>query len=169
MITDTRAIPQEAVKQTFFWLRQFSIDWRGEVPLKLHEGHGGLGAAPAFTAEFNDYVGYIKCSSPDCHSCRCVNSACQRCAKFRREDLSNFSDRNPAHRTRVTRAFRKLRGQSPREFDVLYLICQGGLSIPEVADRLNERSERTGRTERIDPAGVLILAMAGTDKVRNWF
>ncbi len=169
MVTDTRAIPESAVKQTFFWLREFSRDWRGEVPLKLHEGHGGLGAAPPFTSEMVDYVGRLKCKSEHCHACRCVNPSCQRCAANRKEDLSNFDNRNPAHRTRVTRAFRKLREQAPREFDVLYLICHGGLSIPEVVDRLNDRFERKGRADRIDAGGVLVLAMSGTDKVRNWF
>ncbi len=169
MITDTRVIPESAVKQTFFWLREFSRDWRGEIPLKLHEGRGGLGAAPPFTSEFNDYVGHIKCKSPHCHWCRCVNQSCQRCSARRREDMTDYSNRNPAHRTRVTRAFRRLRERSPREFDVLYLICQGGLTIPEVADRLNDRFERKGRPDRIDATGVLLLAMAGTDKVKTWF
>lgn len=169
MITDTRSIPRSAVKQTLFWLKQFSLDWRGEVPLKLHEGHGGLGAAPPFTSEFNDYIGQIKCSSPHCHACRCSNPSCQRCAWRRKEDAGDYSPRNPVHRTRVTRAFRKLREQAPREFDVLYLICQGGLSIPEVTKRLNDRFERKNLPDRIDDAGVLVLAMSGTDKVKNWF
>lgn len=166
MITDTRSIPHEAVKQTFFWLEQFSRDWRGEAPLKLHEGHGGLGAAPAFTDEFNNYIGRIKCASPLCHECRCQNPTCKRCAWRRKED---GAQRNSTHRTRTTRAFRKLRAQAPREFDVLYMICQGGLSFEQVRDRLNDRSERNGLTDRVDLGGVLVLAMSGTDKLKTHY
>jgi hypothetical protein len=168
LITDTRSIPQSAVKQTFFWLTQFSRDWRGEVPLRLHEGHGGLGAAPAFTNQFVEYIGSIKCSSEHCHACRCINPSCQRCAARRREEREEGRARS-AHRTRTTKAFRKLRERAPREFDVVNLICRHGLDLPQVAAALNDRFARNGRAERIDVGGVLVLAMSGTDKLRNWY
>ncbi len=167
MITDTREIPEDAREQMRFWLGQFRADWRGEVPLKLHEGHGGLGAAPAFTHAFNDYIGRLTCLSEFCHECRCTNTTCDRCYDRRKKEQQTA---NTVHRNRTTRVFRKLRKHAPREFDVLYLICQHGLSLEEVRDRLNERSIQKGKLdEEIDTAGVFVLAMSGTDKCKNWF
>lgn len=166
MITDTRQIPESAREQMVFWLSQFRADWRGEVPLKLHEGHGGLGAAPAFTHAFNDYVGRLTCQSPLCHECRCKNSNCDRCYERRKQERTP----NTLHRTRTTKAFRRLRKHAPREFDVLYLICQQGLSLEQVRDRLNERSIQKGKLdEELDLGGVFVLALSGTDKLKSWF
>ncbi len=167
MITDTRSIPASAKEQMVFWLRQFSADWRGEVPLKLHEGQGGLGFAPNFTHAFTSYIGRLTCSNPNCHDCSCRNDACSRCYDRRKDERSTT---NTMHRTRTTRAFRKLRKHAPREFDVLYLICQQGLSLEEVRDRLNERSISKGKLdEEVDTAGVFVLALSGTDKLARWY
>jgi hypothetical protein len=166
MITDTREIPESAREQMKFWLAQFRADWRGEVPIKLHEGHGGLGAAPAFTHAFNDYIGRLTCQSPHCHECRCKNATCDRCYDRRKREQTP----NTLHRSRTTRAFRKLRKVAPREFDVLYLICQQGLSLAETRNRLNERSIQKGKVgEEIDIAGVFVLAMVGTEKLKTYF
>lgn len=166
MITDTRQIPESAREQMRFWLGQFRADWRGEVPIKLHEGKGGLGSAPDFTWAFNDYIGRLTCSSPHCHECRCKNTTCDRCYERRKKER----EPNTLHRSRTTRAFRKLRKMAPREFDVLYLICQHGLSLEETRDRLNERSIQKGRLdEEIDVAGIFVLALSGTDKLRAYY
>lgn len=167
MITDTRQIPVSAKENMLFWLAQFRADWRGEVPLKLHEGHGGLGAAPAFTRAFNDYIGRLTCKSPHCHDCTCTSSTCVRC--YDRRKAERYAT-HTVHKNRTSKAFRRLRKHAPREFDVLYLICQQGLTFEQTRDRLNERSVQKGKLdEELDLAGVFVLALSGTDKASRWY
>ena len=48
-------------------LEEMARDWRGEVPMKLHEyGYYGLGSAPPITEQFNAYVGHIECKRAYC-------------------------------------------------------------------------------------------------------
>jgi len=148
-------------------LEEMGRDWRGEVPIRLHESGfkqaWGLGSAPPFSREFDNYVGYIECSQPDCYTC----------GKRRRgeripTDGDGYYDYDQNHRTRMKRAFQKVRRHAPLEFDVLYLAVMHGLSIEQIAERLTERAVRLGKPERYGVEDVAMLALLGIDKAQRW-
>jgi len=158
-------ITKDEVRETQRLLGQWGKDYRGEVPSRIHAGaygqHFGLGSAPPFAPEFINYIGRLNCKDPRCKSCR--------------EDLpvylegEEYRAKHSDERTRVTRAFRKLRRAAPLEFDVLYLAVMHGLSVIEIADSLTKRAIKGGHPERYDQAAVTLLAVAGADKVSAWF
>ena len=142
-------------------------DWRGEIPLRLHESgfnqSWGLGSAPPFSRDFDRYVGFIECKQPNCHVC----------AKRRRGeripiDGDGYYDYDQNHRTKMSRAFRKVRKHAPLEYDVLYLAVMHGLTLEQIAARLNERAVRINKPERYDVSDVALLALLGIDKARRW-
>jgi hypothetical protein len=152
-------ISKGEVHRLSFWLNSLGEDWRGDVPLRLHESdRRGKGVAPPFSPEFVAYVGYLECSQPDCSSCR-----------EQRKVRINERLRNPEPRLRATRAFRKLRKIAPREFDALYLYCINRFTINQIAIKLNERSIRLGKPERYNEASVLLLLLSGIDKVAKFW
>jgi len=142
-------------------------DWRGEVPIRIHEAGfkqaWGLGSAPPFSRDFDRYIGYIECNQPNC-------SSCLRRRKGERIpiDGDGYYDYDQDHRTRMKRAFHKVRKHAPLEFDVLYLAVMHGLSIEQIADRLTERAIRGGHPERYGVSDVALLALLGIDKARRW-
>ena len=145
---------KDILEQTAYWLREFSLAWHEEVPAKIHEGLRSLkvdgGGGPAFTREFRDYIDR-PCRRKYCYDLNCNHDA---------EDTPKL---------RTTRAFRRLRREAPREFDALYLICRHGLTIPEAAAALTERAVRLDKPERYDSGGILVLVVAGVDKlVKYW-
>lgn len=158
IITDEEALNAQSR------LSSWAADYRGEVPTRIHASahgqHYGLGSAPPFAPEFISYIGKINCKDPRCRHCR--------------EDLpiyiegEEYRAKHNDSRTRVTRAFRKLRRAAPLEFDVLYLVVMHGLSLTEIASKLTERSMARGHEERFDLAAVTILAVCGVDKVEAW-
>ena len=158
-------VTEAEVQQAQMLLGQWSRDYRGEVPTRIHAthhgAHFGLGAAPPFAPEFVSYVGKLNCKNPNCKHCR--------------EDLpvylegEEYRAKHSDERTRVTRAFRKLRRAAPLEFDVLFMAVMHGLSVQEIADKLTERAITKGHEERYDSTSVTLLAIAGVDKVSAWF
>lgn len=142
-------------------------DWRGEVPLRLHESGfkqaWGLGSAPPISHEFNRWVGYIECGQPDCVSCRK-----KRAGERVPLDGDGYLDYDQDHRTRMKRAFHKVRKHAPLEFDVLYLAVMHGLNLEQIAERLTERAIRLHKPERYGVEDVAILALLGIDKARRW-
>lgn len=147
-------VPASKITYWNYWLSELSEDWRGEVPLRLHENRGGgLGYAPPFTNAFSAYIGHLFCGDPTCEECR----------KQRRHQRAN-----PESRVRVTRAFRRLRRVAPKEFDVLYSVAVLGFTLEDTARRLNERNEDKGRPERYNLAAVTILLASGIDKA-SWY
>lgn len=142
-------------------------DWRGEVPLRLHESgfkqSWGLGSAPPFSRDFERWIGYMECGQADCYPCRR-----RRAGERIPTDGDGYLDYDQDHRTRMSRAFRKVRKHAPLEFDVLYLAVMHGLSIEQIAERLTERAIRLGKSERYGVQDVAILALLGIDKARAW-
>lgn len=150
------------------WLTEWAIDWRGEVPTRIHDStYGqsyGLGSAPPFAPEFIRYVGSIECKNEECRDPECRRTR-------RREvymDGDGYRDPNQDHRSRMTRAFRKLRKAAPREYDVLWMAVMHGLTIEQITERLNERAIRGGHEDRYTAKSVAFLALCGIDKTSKW-
>lgn len=158
-------ITEEEVLNTQRWLTRLGSDYRGEVPSRIHDTkpgqHFGLGSSPPFAPEFISYIGKLNCKDPNCRGCR--------------EDLpiylegEEYRAKHSDQRTRVTRAFRKLRRAAPLEFDVLYLAVMHGLPAAEIAEKLTSRAASRGFDETYDITSVTILAVAGVDKVQAWY
>lgn len=148
-------------------LSEMGKDWRGEIPIRLHQtAHGthyGLGSSPPFAPEFNNYIGFLECSRPGCRQCR---DAKQGRVYM---DGDGYRDPNQDHRTRTNRAFRKLRRVAPLEFDVLYLAVMHGLTLEQIMFRLNDRATTKGYPERYGLDDIAILALCGIDKVAQWY
>lgn len=152
------AIPVKDLHRAAFWLRGLSQDWRGDVPLKLHESRGRRtpeGTLP-FSSDFVAYVGFIECGKPGCIECR-------------KERQREREWRNPEPRLRATRAFRKLRKVAPREFDVLYLYCVQRQTVSAITIALNERAARLDKEDRYSNVSVILLLLSGIDKVLHWY
>lgn len=157
-------VTEDEVRKAQHLLGQWGKDYRGEIPTRIHAtshgAHFGLGSAPPFAPEFVSYVGKLNCKDPHCRHCR--------------EDLpiylegEEYRAKHSDERTRVTRAFRKLRRAAPLEFDVLFLAVMHGLGVEEIAEKLTTRSENRGHPERFDIAAITLLAVAGVDKVSAW-
>ena len=145
-------------------LASWAADYKGEIPNRIHASHHGqhygLGSAPPFAPEFVNYIGKINCKDPQCRQCR--------------EDLpiylegEEYRAQRRDERTRITRAFRKLRRAAPLEFDALYMAVMHGLTVSEIADKLSDRAATRGHPERYDVAAVTVLIVAGVDKVGAW-
>ena len=160
----TQLVTDEEALNARHWLTQWAEDYRGEIPTRIHTStHGqgyGLGAAPPFAPEFEAYIGRLNCKQPNCRHCR--------------EDLpvylegAEYRAKHNNARTRVTRAFRKLRRAAPIEFDVLYLAVMHGLSVSEIADKLTQRAINGGHVERYDVSAVTVLTVSGVDKISAW-
>lgn len=160
----TAIVTEEEALKARYWITQWAQDYHGEVPMRIHANHHGqhfgLGAAPPFAPEFVNYIGKINCKDDRCRQCR--------------DDLPIYFDgegyrtNRRDERTRVTRAFRKLSRAAPLEHDVLRMIVVYGLSVNEVASRLNERAIRKGHADRYDTTTVTMLVILGVDKVAAW-
>jgi hypothetical protein len=161
------AFTPKEIRDASRWLDQFAADWKGEIPLRIHDqGHGqhfGLGSAPPFAPEFVGYIGRLACKDPTCQECRNRDKRVNQPV-----DYEGYRS-NGNERTRTTRVFRKLRRVAPLEFDVLYMIVMHGLSLPDIAKRLNVRAFERGFADRYDVQTVAILALAGIDKASKWW
>ena len=151
------------------WSHRFSVDWRDEVPIRMHRGAGqfAVDGSPEWTAEFAKWIS-------------------------RRSERSNLPDdyeerrlldtrgpyQNGPERTRVTKAMRKLRRQAPAEFLVAYDLCvlhppQQNANLETVfigiANRLNRRAAQRHYPERYTPDDVSVLAFSAIDKINRWY
>ena len=155
-VEDFDAFPPDVLERTAFWLREFSLAWHSEAPIKIHTGLRDVdgGGGPAFHPDFINYI-----DRPCKRRTTCFDLHC------------NHDQDDPAWdpRRRTTRAFRKLKETAPREFDALYLVCRHGLSISEVAAQLTARAIRIDKPERYGNAAVLMLVISGIDKVVRWW
>lgn len=160
----TMVVTEEEARNAARWITEWATDYRGEVPTRIHaSGHGqhyGLGSAPPFAPEFISYIGQINCNRDNCKHCREDRPIYLEGEEYRKK----HSD----PRTKVTRAFRKLRRAAPLEFDVLYMAVMHGLSLTEIAQRLTDRARTRGLDETYDVATVTVLAVLGVDKVGAW-
>lgn len=148
----------------------FYAELQGEYPMRIHSREvedGSQWGAPAFHPEFIRWLGV-------------------EFEKTGKDDMGRI--RVPDSRTRVTRALRKVRQVSPREYYVLQLILSHKLSLNEAITRMTEREAERNREARrlhdlepdLHPAApdedhvyaydeVLTLLMAGLDKLYKWF
>lgn len=146
-------IPQKLVVQAAYWIREFSLDLHRELPQRIHGfDHDGYGVI--FHPEFIEYIDRPCKRGKRCHDLACTHDM-----------LSS----DPPPRKKATRAFRNLRQMAPREFDVMWLMCVKGLSLPEVATALTDRAIRLGKPERYSEISVLLLTIAGIDKLLGWY
>lgn len=144
-------------------ISEWAVDYNGEIPRRIHASHHGqhygLGSAPPFAPEFTRYMDRLLCDRPNCKTCR--------------EDIpvyiegAQYKEKHNDERTRVTRAFRKLRRAAPLEFDVLYLAVRGS-TVAEIAAKLTARAIKNDKPERYDITAVTLLAIVGVDKVEGW-
>lgn len=151
-----------------YWLRKFSEDLLGEIPLRIHSrAAGGLGAAPPFSDEFVSYIGELACKNDDCRE--------EICTKLKRKprnevqsDAYRIAHRSES-RSRMTKALRKLRRVAPLEYDVLYLITMHGMNVHQIAERMTKNSYARGFDEDYNSESVTILAVSGVEKVSRWY
>lgn len=152
-------ISKNELHKAAFWLNSLGQDWRGDVPLQLHQrGSTEEGTLP-FSDAFDKYVGFLECQRPDCGECR----------QHRAKEKNSEGWRNPEPRLRATRAFRKLRKIAPREFDAVYMHCVLGQPVVQIASSLTQRAIRLGKPERYGPAGTFLLLYSGISKVLTWW
>jgi hypothetical protein len=144
----------------------FSQDWTGEIPYRLHESghdtHWGLGSSPPFAPEFIGYIGGLTCKNEFCKRCRVKETTTPR------DDEGYRARRKVNTRVRATKAFRKLRKHAPLEYDVLWMAVMYHLTVSEITDRLNSRAVARGYDDRYRKPDVVVLIVAGLDKVSRW-
>lgn len=146
-------LPRQVLEHTARLIREFTLEWHREIPDNIHSDQIDIGGAPAFHPDFITYVDR-PCHREDCHDPRCTHGL-----------RSIHSD----SRVRMSRAFRRLRAEVPREFDALYLVCRHGLSLTEVAERMTDRAISLGKANRFTREGVLVLVVSAAHKVEMWW
>lgn len=120
----------------------FSV-WQEELPTRIHQRAFDDGGAPQWHPDFALWMS--RGEVPD---------------KVWREQ--------PETRVRATRAFRKLRYQSPREYEILYRTAILRIPLSETMEWLNDRAIRNGHPERYGESDVLLYLVVATDKVVSW-
>ena len=148
----TPALPPDLLAQTAYWIREFALDLHRELPQKLH-GYDHDGNGVVFHPEFIAYIDR-PCRRESCHDLACSH---------------NMRMIDPPQRQQATRAFRRLRKEAPREFDVLWMMCVHGVPIPDVATALTERAIRLEKPERYSESTILLLAISGVHKIQTWY
>jgi hypothetical protein len=150
-VSDDHTLPEEAARSMTKWVSFLTTHWKDEVPSRIHIRQIDSGGAPEWAPEFARYVdrGYEEGGKYD--------SGARRRAP-----------RNPELRLRTTRAFRKLRKNNIREFEVLYRTVVLGYSITDTADWLTQRAIRNNKPERYSPGGVKVLLYSAAHKVMTW-
>ena len=133
------------------WIAFLTAHWKDEVPPKIHLRQIDAGGAPEWTPEFTRWIdrGYEE------------NGKYDSGAKKRKP-------RNPELRLRATRAFRKLRKNNIREFEVLYRTVVLGHSIADTAQWLTARAIRNEKPERYSYGATKILLYSAAHKVMTW-
>ena len=133
-------------------IREFQLDWQREIPDQIHGVDFDADGIPQWHP---DFVAYIErtCKKPGCHDLNC------------RHGMRTL---HPDSRVRVSRAFRRLRREAPREFDALYLVTRYSLTLDEVAARLSSRSISLGHADRYTHDGILVLVVSAAHKIEQW-
>lgn len=141
----TVSIPAAVIRETLKTMDELASYWREELPLRLHSRDVSEGGTPDWHRDFALWLG--------------------------RAD--QFDDRrwaqNPEPRVKTTRAFRKLRTRSPREYEVVYRTAILRIPFEETITWLNDRAIRGGHPERYDAEAALMLLVCGVDKIATWF
>lgn len=139
-------IPTSVLMDTFKTMRELAGYWNEEVPLRMHSRDVSQGGTPEWHQDFARWL-----SGP-------VNQT---------DDRRWSQHKEP--RVKATRAFRKLRKFSPREYEVVYRTAILGIPFNDTIDWLNARAIRNNKTDRYDTDAGLMLLIGGVDKVAHWF
>jgi hypothetical protein len=124
-------------------MRWFASVWQEEIPTRIHQRAFDDGGAPQWHPDFALWMS-------------------------RGEVPDRVWREQPETRVRATRAFRKLRYQAPREYEVLYRTAILNIPLHETIDWLNNRAISNGHPERYGEADVLLYLVVATDKVVSW-
>lgn len=146
-------VPRGVLEHTAFLIREFSREWHREIPAQIHSDTISEGGYLDFHPDFIAYVDR-PCPKPGCFNPRCNHG---------------MRSLHPDSRVRVTRAFRRLRVEAPREFDALYMICRHNHTLSEVAGRMTDRAISLGHPQRYDEAGILVLVVSAAHKIEQWW
>lgn len=139
-------IPHDVLRETFKTMNELASYWKDEVPTRIHSREVSEGGTPEWHRDFEKWVTGKGDEFND-----------QRWAA------------NPEPRVKTTRAFRKLRRRSPREYEVVYRTAILGIPFSETVAWLNERAIRGGHADRYDEDAALMLLICGVDKIATWF
>lgn len=146
------SLDPELMRHTAEVIREIALEWQRETPVQLHndtlEGNG--------YQYHPDFIAYIERT---CRMKGCTDPGCTHGLKVI----------HPDRRVRVSRAFRLLREDAPREFDALYMVCRHGYTLAEISERLNRRSINLGHADRYSLDGVRVLVMSGAHKIEQWW
>jgi hypothetical protein len=141
------SIPRDVLQSTLADLRLFASYWNEEIPLRIHARDVSEGGTPEWHPDFAKWLG--------------IDYYGKKSDQRWRE--------HPEPRVKTTRAFRKLRKASPREFEVVYRTAILGIPFAETVRWLNERAERNQKPDRYTEEDALMLLVCGTDKIASWF
>lgn len=145
MSVTSTSIPSDVLVDTIKTMQELASYWNDEIPLRIHSRDVSDGGTPEWHRDFALWIG--------------------------RAD--QFDDRrwaeNPEPRVKTTRAFRKLRRRSPREFEVVYRTAILKIPFSETVEWLNQRAIRGGHSDRYDTDAALMLLICGVDKIATWF
>lgn len=141
----TVTIPTEVLQATFRDMWELASYWNDELPIRIHNRETSDGGTPEWHPDFARWL--------------------TRADKF---DDRKWSE-NPEPRVKTTRAFRKLRQRSPREYEVVYRTAILKIPFGETVNWLNERAIKNGHADRYDVDSALMLLICGVDKIATWF
>jgi hypothetical protein len=141
----TVTIPEAVLADTFKTMWELASYWHDELPMRLHSREVSDGGTPEWHHDFARWIG--------------------RADQFNDQRWAQ----NPEPRVKTTRAFRKLRTRSPREYEVVYRTAILRIPFDETVEWLNARAIRGGHPDRYDTDAALMLLICGVDKIATWF
>jgi hypothetical protein len=144
---------RDPLEHTAFLIRELMREWHVETPQQIHSDEIDEGGYLAFHPDFIAYVDR-PCLKPGCFNPRCNHG---------------MRSLHPDSRVRVSRAFRRLRVEAPREFDALYLVCRHQFTIDDVARKMTERSMALGWGTNYSRTDIMVLIVSGAHKVEQWW
>lgn len=145
------ALPPDVENSMRQWVAFLTTHWKHEVPTQIHMRSIDDGGAPQWHPEF----------------ARWIERGWEEGGKYD-SGARRRAPRNPELRLRTTRAFRKLRKNNIREFEVLYRTVVLSHSIEDTAKWLTDRAIRNKKPERYTPGGVKVLLYSAAHKVMSW-
>jgi hypothetical protein len=159
--------PTQEIDDAKVVVRQFSIDWYGETPMRLHSTEIAPDGSPQL---HGDFIGYLEDGLND----------------KKRGDVRSKRVELDSPRRRVSKAFRLLRRKAPKEFDVLYCMVaidqvgrtlkdsdydglerEFGASVRRTRARMSLRAAKRGDPQ-VSEDEILVLVVSGVRKLGLW-
>jgi hypothetical protein len=137
-------IPELELRRAAADIVTYRAYWLEETPLRIHSRDTADDGTPRWHHEFANWI-------------------------FRSDVKDRRWAENPDARIRTKRAFRKLREQNAREYEVLYRVCVIGEHPDKTCEWLNERAYRNGKPDRYTITDVWWFLVVTTDKVNSWW